>query len=272
MIRLLTIFALLIVTLPTQAMDALQAMHSISAIEHHTLTSRLLERDLQIIVRLPDNHQPGSLYPTVYLLDGGALFPMLAGYYHYLRFEEVVPDLIIVGISYGSGSFEGGNYRSTDYTAPSKERAYWGGASKFQQALKQEILPLIETSYPANPDDRILFGQSLAGQFVLFSAFSNPGLFAGHIASNPALHRNLDYFINLPVNQKAGTTKLFVVSGSEDFPEYAMPRNNWISHQMKTKPAIDLEIETIEGYGHFSLAPEAFRQGLAHIIKTREED
>ena len=80
-------------------------------------------------------------------MDGGALFPLFSAYYRYLNFGEEVPDLIIVGISYGSDTLEGGNFRSTDYTAPSEERDYWGGASKYQSFLSDELFSLIEENY-----------------------------------------------------------------------------------------------------------------------------
>jgi predicted alpha/beta superfamily hydrolase len=36
--------------------------------------------------------------------------------------------------------------------------------------------------------------QGLGGQFVLYTALTRPDLFWGHIASNPALHRNLPFY------------------------------------------------------------------------------
>ena len=246
--------------LPATA-DTLAGMQSIGGTRHHLLSSDVLGRELHILVKVPENATKDQLYHTVYLLDGGALFPMLAGYYNYLRFEEAVPDLIIVGISYGADTFEGGNFRSTDYTAPSTERDYWGGAPKFQQALTKEILPLVESNYPGDKDHRILFGQSLAGQFVLFNAFTSPETFHSHIASNLAIHRNLDYFLALPFSRQ-GSTRLFIVSGSDDSPEYATPRQALLNRLGKAPQGLSLQVQTLAGYGHFSLAPEAFRQGL----------
>ena len=119
---------------------------------------------------------------------------MLAPYYFLLKFDEPMPEAIIVGISYGANSRAEGNYRGTDYTAPSPERETYGGASAYQNFLADELLPLIERKYRVDKTRRILFGQSIAGQFVLYSAMTRPDLFWGRIASNPALHRNLEFF------------------------------------------------------------------------------
>ena len=76
----------------------------------------------------------------VYLLDGGVTFPLLSAYYHYLLIGEELPELILVGISYGSDRFAEGNYRASDFTAPADDREWWGGAPRFQAMLEGELL------------------------------------------------------------------------------------------------------------------------------------
>ena len=93
---------------------------------YHQFESETLGHALHIYVRVPEssNQSPDQRYPTVYLLDGGINFPLLSSYYHYLRIGGEVPEMILVGISYGSDTFKGGNFRSSDFTAPSKEREW----------------------------------------------------------------------------------------------------------------------------------------------------
>ena len=259
-------------TAPAQpaAGSAAEHMQAIADTRLHVLDSAIVERPLKILVKPPAAYgdNPATTYPVVYLLDGGATFPMLAGYYNYLRHEESVPDLIVVGISYGSDSFEEGNYRSTDYTAPSPERDYWGGAADFLRVLEHEVFPLVEGSYRADPGQRILFGQSIGGQFVLFAALNRPELFSGLIASNPALHRNLDYFLDFEAGPRQRVTRLFVSSGSEDDPRFREPALAWMNKwRAVPEPPWDLRAVTIDGYGHFSIAPESFRRGLRWILE-----
>ena len=165
--------------------------------DYHHVESATVGRGFHTFVMLPDSYagQEERSYPTIYVLDGGALFPLLASYYRYLSQGDEIEEAIIVGISYGSADYRNGNHRSTDFTAPSAEREYWGGAVKFQQFLETELLPFVESKYRSRTDRRVLFGHSLGGQFVLYSAQTNPGLFWGRIASNPALHRNLEFFL-----------------------------------------------------------------------------
>ena len=101
-------------------------MQGIGDTRYHHLESAVVGRGYHIYVMLPDGYDPADSmeYPTIYVLDGGRLFPLFSAYYRYLNFGEEMPDAIIVGISYGSDDSADGNYRSTDYTAPSNERDY----------------------------------------------------------------------------------------------------------------------------------------------------
>jgi len=233
----------------------------------HVFESETLGHPLYLYVRLPER-EPGEnigLLPTVYLLDGGITFPLLAGYYHYLRLGDEIPESILVGISYGSDTFEGGNYRSSDYTAPAPDRDWWGKAPVFQSVLKNELIPMIEELYPSDPARRILFGQSLGGQFVLYTALTEPRLFDGLVASNPALHRNLDFFLSWhgtgPMPPNVG--RLFVSVADYDDEQFKTPANEWIRFwsASATRPWL-LEVRVLNGQTHLSAAPEAFRQGM----------
>jgi predicted alpha/beta superfamily hydrolase len=233
--------------------------------------SETIARDYHVFVMLPDGYEqnPGQRYPTVYVLDGGALFPLFVSYYRYLNAENEIPEVIIVGISYGSNSFEGGNYRSTDFTAETDEREYWGGAGTFQGFLSDELIPYIEHAYRSRLDRRVIFGQSLGGQFVLYTALTRPNLFWGHIASNPALHRNLPFFLQEPgaALSPHQPSRLFVGSGSNDDPEYRLPALEWIEHWSENDDAPwQLKTVILDGHSHGSAAPASFRQGMRWLF------
>jgi predicted alpha/beta superfamily hydrolase len=241
-------------------------LHSLGEVKYHELQSCTLKRAFHIFVDLPKDYaESGETYPTIYLLDGDITFPLMAGYHHYLRSDNETPAAILVGISYGAETFEEGNKRSTDYTAPTDEREYWGGAANFQIMLSDELMPLIENTYRSDPTRRVIFGQSIGGQFVLFTAFTRPELFHGHIASNPALHRNLPFFLEWHSDKKTpANSRVYVSSGELDDPRFREPALKWIDYwQNQDSRPWALKTQTLAGQTHFSAAPEAFRQGLA---------
>ncbi|KAA3617033.1 MAG: alpha/beta hydrolase [Calditrichaeota bacterium] len=235
---------------------------------YYQLNSQTIDQTYHLYVRLPENYESGKKYPTIYLLDGGITFPILGGYYRYLRLAEEIPEMIVVGISYGTSDWQKGNMRSRDFTAKAADRDFWGGAANFQKVLVNEIFSLIEKQYSSDSKKRLIFGQSIGGQFVLYTALTSPDLFWGHIASNPALHRNLDFFIKNPGIQKADKqTKLFVSSGENDDQRFREPALKWMKHwEKQSKSPWFLKTATLNGHSHFSAAPEAFRQGLKWIF------
>ena len=253
---------------------SIPGLQGLDETHYHRVESEILQRGYDILVGLPldyDASKPEQ-YPTIYILDGGELFPMLRTYYNYLRNSEESPAAILVGVSYGNRDFEGGNERGHNYTAPSDEREYYGGAQEFQEFLSGELLPFIESEYRSSADKRVIFGQSLGGQFVLYSAQTKPGLFWGHIASNPALHRNLPFFLEMHGDgvAKGDRPRLFVGSGSNDEPEFREPALRWIEHwTAKKNVPWDLQAVTLDTHTHFSAPPASFRQGLKWIFELQ---
>ncbi|KAA3658609.1 MAG: alpha/beta hydrolase [Calditrichaeota bacterium] len=247
-------------------------LHGLRGTTYHQINYHALQQTYHIYVMAPEKIDNDQKLPTVYLLDAGITYPLLASYYNYLRLGEELPPLVIVGISYGTNDWQKGNMRSRDFTAHAADRSFWGGAPDFAEFLSAALFPLIEDNYPSEAAKRIIFGQSLGGQFALYAAQAKPNLFFGHIASNPALHRNLDFFLETkPVteNQKK-ISRVFVSSGSEDDTRFREPLLKWIQfwHHQQNPPWL-LKTVTLEGHGHFSAAPIAFRNGLRWILQEK---
>lgn len=266
--RLIAVIIALLTQLSLPQGAVAEEAHGLNQPAFHELPSKILGRSFKIHVRLPSGYQAGEdRYPVVYLLDGGHTFPMLAGYASYLDFGEEIPPVIIIGISYGTDDWRQGNLRGTDFTAPAESRDYFGGAPKFLEFLRAELLPYIDTRYRTQPDKRVLFGQSLGGQFVLFMAQHAPGLFFGGIASNPALHRNLDYYTVSAEPVTPAQLRLFVSSGTHDDPVFRGPALTWMEFwTQQPRAPWHLQVKSLAGQSHFSAAPEAFRQGMAWVF------
>ena len=261
-------------TISTGQSAAIDGLQGLGETRHHVAESEVLDKRLHILVGLPDGYDAadGEGYPTVYILDGGELYPLLKAYSNYLYNGGEAPKLLLVAISYGTNDWRQGNDRSHDYTAPSAERDFWGGAVDFQAFLRDELLPFIEANYRSSPDRRVIFGQSLGGQFVLYSAQTEPGLFWGHIASNPALHRNLPLFLTMRPKTPQISSYLFVGDGSDDDPRFLEPRRRWAEHWSE-QPELPwvLRIESLDGHSHFSAPPASFRRGIRWLFADELE-
>lgn len=266
------LFLILGVSMANAAVDT-RHLQGLGDTRYRYVESAAMERGYHIYVMLPYGYDEtgNTKYPTVYLLDGGGLFPLMTAYYRYLKFGGEIPDTIIVGISYGGDTFEDGNHRSTDYTAPSAERDHWGGAGQFQNFLSDELMPIIEGDYRSDASRRIIFGQSIGGQFVLYTALTKPSLFWGHIASNPALHRNLPFFMQQHGKREPSQerSRLFVADGTLNDAVYRQPSLKWIERwsAVAGKPW-EFKAANLEGHSHMSAPPAAFRQGMRWLFST----
>ena len=233
------------------------------------LSSEATSRLYHIYVRLPQGYaeDTGKRYPVVYVLDGDSLFPIIAATHLFLTIDDEMPEAIILGIAYGS--FDPAiNKRGIDFMPPSPELpTEKSGAPAFQRFLKDELLPMVETRYRADPSRRVLFGQSRGGSFVLYSAFADPDLFWGRIASSPALPPTRDFFYGEPAVATRQDLRLFVAEGPGDLPRLRAETVPWLA-AWKTHPGKPWQLTeiSIANGTHSANSPDAYRSAMRQLL------
>lgn len=240
--------------------------------ETFTVTAESLERDFHVLVRLPRSYRESDRdYPMALLLDGGILFPMLAPFQLMMEAEGSADEVIVVGISYGGLGYLNGNLRGTDYTAPSPEVEYFGGAVAFQDFLADELLPRLQRDYRIDRSRRVLLGQSLGGQFAIHAALTRPDLFSTFVAVNPAIHANPAYFLALEAQRGDPPTRLVMAMGSEDDPRFRESAEAWIeARQQSADPGFLLEVLPLPGAHHATSAPRAYFEVVRRLAPPAE--
>lgn len=187
------------------------------------MKSKFTKRTYRIFISLPlasfktsnrswpfDN--PLKKYPVVYLADANYYFGMATEMTRAMSWCGATTDAIIVGIGYPEDenppeawrdAVIGRNYdftpvqdKETDVEDSKwlKRKVVTGGAPKFLQFIKQELIPAIEKEFPADPKKRVVAGHSLGGLFTAFALFSEPTLFDTFLICSPALWCN-DKFV-----------------------------------------------------------------------------
>jgi predicted alpha/beta superfamily hydrolase len=266
----LLIFAALPAPAFSQATGPLTFLPALAG-DYFPLDSQALGRRMHVFVRLPERYaeEPDKTYPVVYLLDGDSLFPMLAPQHLFLNYDEGLPDAVIVGIAYG-GFAPGVNMRHVDFR-PVLDDGSPGGSAKFLQFLETELLPRVEGQWRANPDRRVLFGQSRGGSFAIYAAYERPRLFHGFVASNPGREADtrLLYGMNGPQPPGNGEGWLIVTSGSRD-RDYL--RGTALQWEREIAGRTGLQWQTafidISGGTHAASAPFAYRAAMLRIFEN----
>lgn len=236
--------------------------------------SQIIDDDFYLYISLPDDYDKSDIkYPVLYLLDGDVTFGMAASIARYLQFGNTIPELIIVGIGYGELKKNAGNMRSRDYTISSKRgRPGTGGAPKFREVLKEELIPYIENSYRTIPDDRTINGYSLGSLFAIYTLFTEPGLFNRYIIGSP--HLSWDEYRIFTVQEEAFEkmddikAKVFISVGSEeDEQKYFNPIDEMVTLiDEKGYDGLEMETKVFDGGTHLICPPEALVYGLVSVF------
>lgn len=253
------------------AVDSIKHLPALQG-EYFEFQSDVLERSLHIYVRLPHGYDDNSSdYPIVYLLDGDSLFPILASNHLFLTYDDKLPEAIIVGVAYGS--FDPAiNKRSYDYTPNSPDaKEGHGGAANFHQFLQNELIPDVENRFRADPTKRVLFGQSYGGTMVLYSAFTEPDLFWGRIASNPHFNAGRDLFFSAGDPASRTDLGLVVTSGTNDRPNLRQSAFEWLEfvEAQKSLPWA-VKVISIEGGTHAANSTDSYREGMNWLFKSQK--
>ena len=249
---------------PVQAVTPLDHLPALRG-DYFRIESRATGRPYHIYVRHPDGYDPASetRYPTVYLLDGDSLFPILAANHLFLTYDDGLPEAIVVGIAYG-GFDPAVNRRNIDFQSPGEgvtdDQA---GAEAFQRFLKTELIPEVERGHRSDPSRRVLFGQSRGGAFVLYSAVTDPDLFWGRIASNPSITPGIESLMASAAPATRDDLGLVVASGTRDRPDLQQEDALWLATwEQRSRRPWRLHGVRIPDGTHAANAPDAYRQGL----------
>ncbi len=224
-----------------------------------------------VYVRFPEGYDPtgGKRYPVVYLLDGDSLFPMLAPTHLFLTYDEKLPEAVVVGIAYG-GLDPAVNRRGLDFSPPAADAGEGqGGADAFLALLRTELLPEVERRYRVDPARRVLVGQRRGGQVVLYSAFVDPDLFWGRIASNPAFHPGHERLFRAPAAATRHDLGLVVASGGHDRPPLREAALAWFDAWRGRDAPWALHAITIPGGTHAADIGNSDRAGMRWLFADR---
>jgi uncharacterized protein len=239
--------------------------------EVRTLKSANTGRTYDLYIRLPEEYTANRQYPVLYLLDGQWDFKLLDSIYGGLHYDQFIPELIIVGITYSGDKPDYETLRAIDYTPPGGfPTSDFGDAPKFLAFLKEEVIPLIEKNYQADPAHRLLMGSSYGGLFTLYAMFTAPELFNGYVSASPAVPFGNDAIFKQETDyakqHKALPVKLFLSVG--EIEELAPPVKAFIK-VMNDRAYQGLQMETriIEGERHSGNKPEAFNRGLRFVLQ-----
>lgn len=154
--------------------------------ERFTIESKVMGETREIWVHTPPAYDAGGMdYPVLYLTDGPAHFFHTASTVDFLASNGRIPSMIVVGVANTDrtrdltptrlvGDVEGGRGFPTS-----------GGADRFLEFFRTELIPHIEKNYRTEPY-RVFAGHSFGGLFAVHAFVNHPDLFDAYIAASPS--------------------------------------------------------------------------------------
>jgi uncharacterized protein len=240
------------------------------------LHADLTGKDYELLIGLPPSFEkePDRRYPTLYVLDGQWDYKLLDSIAGGLRYDEVMPEMVIVGLSYGGSKPDYDALRADDYV-PTHAKDFQGnekggGASRFLSWLETVVLPLVEHDYRGDSAHRILSGSSFGGLFALYALFEKPELFESYVSMSPAVGWDNGYIFKREREfRKTHPTldrRLWLSVGSEEWPDLRKGALEFFKQVKNSKYAsLALKVQTIEGERHAGNKPEAYNRAMRFV-------
>lgn len=249
-----------------------------------------MEKDYLIHMSFPENYSNNDTitYPVLYVLDGKSTYR----YFNPSNIEfEKIEDVIFVGISHKVKGIESRINRFYDYTPSidtiierkfekifdvSKGTIKTGGADKFLECLKKEIVPFIDKHYKTN-SDRGISGHSFGGLFTAYCFLNSDSYFTRFGINSPSFQFNDEKLINQAILKFTNNetwdiepTKVFFSTGENESPTMV---SNMIKFSLYLKENnyvnIDMNWNIYRDQSHVSVIPSSLSGTLMNLYQKK---
>jgi len=238
--------------------------------EVREIISSKTNRQYFAYVYLPqDYYESDKKYPVLYLTDAEAFsFGMYTSIFLFLRFDDEIRELILVGIANGGDLNEHFLSRRRDYT-PTKVEDYPGSgeAAEHLRFLKENLIPFIDREYRTYPSNRGIWGSSYGGLFAIYAMLNSPETFQNYIIASPSLwwdkRKMLDDTKIFVEGEQALTGYIYTALGEEE-PKGMFDGWEQFNELLKKRSykELNLKSELLQNETHVSMIPSAFTRGL----------
>jgi predicted alpha/beta superfamily hydrolase len=147
--------------------------------EVHHLRSAHVGDVFKVLIGHPGTAAEGPR-PVLVMADPWAGFGTAVEMTRILRFNEQLPELVVVGVGYRSTRMRDiHRQRTRDLTPP--------GADAFLAFLRDELMPWLGGRHGADPADATFLGYSLGGLFATHVLLTAPATFRRYAIGSPSL-------------------------------------------------------------------------------------
>ncbi len=217
-----------------------------------------------IKVALPENYNlENQKYAAIYVLDGEENFGNVAK-----QCQKLSSDVLVVSIGYGYD-------RSVDYT-PTKASMGGGGAEKFMQFIKDELIPKMESDYAADTAraSRTILGHSFGGLFAAYAFANYNGVFGNYLMLSPSLWYDNEILFRMEQDNRTAISKnqqlVFMGIGAlEGDGRMQAPFEGFYQRLSHNYPGIKLAKHTVPSRDHVGSKNPNITEALNFYFQNR---
>jgi len=284
------LISFLMVLVLTQAQAQYPAV-TIPGSEVRKITSKIVAgQEYELHIMLPGGYETSDKkYPVVYLMDSQWDFSLVTGLYSQYHYDGFIPELIVVGVTWGGEHPNYDSLRIRDYSptklelvtlspeiygmmslSSSMRMPQSGGADRFLAFMKQELFPFIESNYKADGKNRTLMGCSGGGLFTLYTLFTQPDLFTGYAAASPHIPWDNDvlyrYEQEFAKKRLLNPVRVYMTVGDVELTRPAFEKFS-ATVMARNYPSVRLQSKVLENTGHGGTKNETYARGLQYIFE-----
>ncbi|MFC2118953.1 alpha/beta hydrolase-fold protein [Bacteroidota bacterium] len=226
-----------------------------------SMHSNIFDREIEFSIHVPENYDKSNKrYPVLYTCL--TQFEMVSGIVKNLYELYLIPETIVINID----SYEYGYLTPTTV----ERNSNWGKADLFLQFFKDELFPIIDSTYRTHPY-RIIFSGAIGGVFTIYSIIAEPDIFNAGIAPIPWIiyDRENKYLIN-------NTESFLNKNEYHNFLYIAMDNEFEVLQDLETfvnvlrkfpKQGLEWKYYFWPEEDHYSTGPRSIHSGLRSLFK-----
>lgn len=286
------VFAITMGTIGATAIaDAPVRPYILEGTQVHSIPSKILQRDYEIFVSLPESYATGKKsYPVLFVTDANYVFPVLRSINRRVSDNgERMEEFILIALSYAKGDSptvsRNRDYTPTDIDAKKTRESdqsgeKYGGGDDYRRYVVEEVFPFVAKHFRADMNRKVFMGHSYGALFGMLALFREPTTFSHYVLSSPSLW--FDKYTMLDVERqyaakhkdlrandlllagafealrpdsrnKRYSTRVDMVRDMKKFETQLKARRN---------PGLAIHAEVIQDEDHLTVAPAAITRGL----------
>lgn len=266
------------------------------------LPSKMLGRDYQLYVYLPDSYakEPTRNYPVLFVTDAPYAFPLIRSIARRVGDHgDGLRDFILVGLSYAKGDTPKFS-RNRDYTPTAKgpsdaesdmpgRAPLYGEAENYRRFIAGEVFPYVASHYRADMHEKIYAGHSYGGLFGVHMLLTEPGMFEHYILGSPSLQFDGKVMFEreraYAASHKDLSADVFMALGGYETVDPASPDRRYhnavdmvrnaqaFERVLKSRhyPGLHIQSMVIGDEDHLTVFPTLITRGLRAMLAPAEE-